>query len=131
MTFKPHRWAWKRARCHQITSQRDALGRITAKHEERPSGITTFEYAYDPAGRLVSEQKILPDGSSLLTQWSYDGNGNRVMEVKPDGTVLTATYDDQDRLLQYGDWSFTYTHNGELLSQCQGSACQHFAYDVF
>ncbi|MFZ5803632.1 MAG: RHS repeat domain-containing protein [Acidobacteriota bacterium] len=115
----------------KITYERDNLGRITAKNEERPSGITRFEYGYDQAGRLVSERKILPDGSSLLTQWSYDGNGNRVMEVKPNGTVITGSYDDQDRLLSYGDYSFSYTANGELLSKCQGSVCQHLDYDVF
>ncbi|MEW5878226.1 MAG: RHS repeat domain-containing protein [Acidobacteriota bacterium] len=115
----------------KITYERDNLGRITAKTEERPSGITRFEYGYDQAGRLVSETKILPDGSSLVTQWSYDGNGNRVMEVKPNGTVVTGSYDDQDRLLQYGDLSFTYTANGELISKCQGSVCQYFDYDVF
>jgi RHS repeat-associated protein len=115
----------------KITYERDSLGRITAKNEERPSGITRFEYGYEPAGRLVSERKILPDGSSLVTQWSYDGNGNRVMEVRPNGTVVTGTYDDQDRLLTYGDLSFTYTANGELISKCQGSACQYFDYDVF
>ncbi|MEW5878229.1 MAG: RHS repeat-associated core domain-containing protein [Acidobacteriota bacterium] len=115
----------------KITYERDSLGRITAKNEERPSGITRFDYGYDPAGRLVSERKILPDGSSLLTQWSYDGNGNRVMEVKPNGTVVSGSYDDQDRLLQYGDLSFTYTANGELISKCQGNACQYFDYDVF
>ncbi|MEW5878221.1 MAG: RHS repeat-associated core domain-containing protein [Acidobacteriota bacterium] len=93
--------------------------------------MTRFEYGYDPAGRLVSERKILPDGSSLVTQWGYDGNGNRVMEVKPNGTVITGSYDDQDRLLSYGDYSFSYTANGELLSKCQGSVCQHLDYDVF
>ncbi len=53
------------------------------------------------------------------------------MEVKPNGTVITGTYDDQDRLLQYGEYTFTYTANGELVSKCQGNACQHFSYDVF
>lgn len=53
------------------------------------------------------------------------------MEVKPNGTVITGTYDDQDRLLQYGDYTFTYTANGELIAKCQGSACQTFDYDVF
>ncbi|MEM4188741.1 MAG: RHS repeat-associated core domain-containing protein, partial [Candidatus Hadarchaeum sp.] len=53
------------------------------------------------------------------------------MEVKPNGTVATGAYDDQDRLLTYGDYTFTYTANGEFVFQCQGSACQHFAYDVF
>ena len=53
------------------------------------------------------------------------------MEVKPNGTVITATYDDQDRLLQYGDFTFTYTANGELTSKCQHNSCQYFDYDVF
>ncbi len=53
------------------------------------------------------------------------------MEVKPNGTVITGSYDDQDRLLQYGDYTFTYTANGELISKCQGSVCQYFDYDVF
>ncbi|BCW93858.1 MAG: hypothetical protein KatS3mg007_1752 [Thermoanaerobaculum sp.] len=53
------------------------------------------------------------------------------MEVRPNGTVITGTYDDQDRLLQYGEVTFTYTANGELVSKCQGSTCQYFDYDVF
>jgi RHS repeat-associated protein len=51
--------------------------------------------------------------------------------LKPNGGVVTGTYDDQDRLLSYGDYTFTYTANGELISKCQGSVCQHFDYDVF
>ncbi|GBC79700.1 hypothetical protein HRbin09_00924 [bacterium HR09] len=79
----------------RITYERDSLGRITAKNEERPSGITRFEYSYDPAGRLASETKILPDGSSLLSQWSYDGNGNRVMETRLNGSGITGGYHGQ------------------------------------
>lgn len=33
---------------------------------------------------------------------------------------MTADYDDQDRLLRYGDMAFTYTANGELASRTQG-----------
>ncbi|MEW5878212.1 MAG: RHS repeat-associated core domain-containing protein [Acidobacteriota bacterium] len=53
------------------------------------------------------------------------------MEVKPNGMVVSGTYDDQNRLLSYGDYTFTYTANGELISKCQGSVCQYFDYDVF
>ncbi|MGC8917660.1 MAG: RHS repeat domain-containing protein, partial [Thermoanaerobaculum sp.] len=113
-----------------ISYERDELGRIVAKNEERPSGITRFEYGYDQAGRLVSERKILADGSVLETQWEYDGNGNRIGETRPNGQVITASYDDQDRLLAYGNMSFVYTNNGELVSKCQNGVCQQFTYDV-
>ncbi|KDA54297.1 hypothetical protein EG19_11290 [Thermoanaerobaculum aquaticum] len=53
------------------------------------------------------------------------------MEVKANRSVVPASYDDQYRLLQYGDYTFTYTANGELISKCQGSVCQYFDYDVF
>lgn len=115
----------------KILYERDRLGRIVAKSEERASGITRFEYGYDPAGRLISERKILPDGTSLLTQWSYDGNGNRVSEMRRDGTVVSGSWDDQDRILAPGPSTFTHTASGELFSHCQGSVCQYYDYDLF
>jgi len=114
-----------------VRYERDALGRVVAKEEEQQGQLTRWEYGYDGAGRLILERKVLPDGSVLETQWSYDANGNRIQEVKPSGETVLGSYDDQDRLLAYGDVTFIYTHNGELFSKCQGTACQQFTYDVF
>jgi YD repeat-containing protein len=114
-----------------VRFQRDGLGRVVGKEEEQGGQRTRWEYGYDGAGRLVLERKILPDGSVLESQWSYDANGNRLSERKPDGSLLTASYDAQDRILSYGDFTFTHSHNGELLSKCQGSFCRSFVYDVF
>ncbi|BCW93856.1 MAG: hypothetical protein KatS3mg007_1750 [Thermoanaerobaculum sp.] len=55
----------------------------------------------------------------------------QMIKANPNETLAIGIYDDQDRLLQYGDLSFTYTANGELISKCQASACQTFDYDVF
>ena len=33
--------------------------------------------------------------------------------------------------MAYGDVIFTHSHNRELFSKCQGTACQQFVYDVF
>jgi len=61
--------------------------------------LTRWEYGYDGAGRLVLERKILADGSVLESQWSYDANGNRLAERRPDGSLRTASYDAQDRIV--------------------------------
>ena len=44
----------------------------------------------------------------------------------------TATYDAQDRLLTYGNWSYTYTANGDLQSKTDTSNGQvtTYAYDA-
>ena len=52
------------------------------------------------------------DGS-LAAHYGYDANGNRVSYTSPGGTII-GTYDNQDRLLQYGTRVYTYTANGEL-----------------
>jgi RHS repeat-associated protein len=44
---------------------------------------------------------------------------------------VTGTYDAQDRLMTYGNESFTYTANGELASQTVGSKTATYSYDVF
>ncbi|HEY6727200.1 MAG TPA: hypothetical protein VI197_24365, partial [Polyangiaceae bacterium] len=50
----------------------------------------------------------------------------------PEGST-SATYDDQDRLLTYGDFEYTYTANGELLTKADTSTGDITAYefDVF
>ncbi len=52
---------------------------------------------------------------SLAEHFEYDANGNRTLGFNAAaGTTYTGTYDDQDRLLSYGPFDFTYTANGEL-----------------
>jgi RHS repeat-associated protein len=63
----------------------------------------------------------------LLSHYTYSPNGNRTAYTGSSGTI-TATYDTQDRLLQYGNLSFTYTPNGELLSKVDTSANQTTTY---
>ena len=45
-------------------------------------------------------------------------------------STLSGTYDDQDRLLSYGDTTYGYTANGELKSKTQGGATTQYDYDV-
>jgi RHS repeat-associated protein len=86
----------------------------------------TWEYFYDPAGRLAAVVK----NGSLVADYIYDPNGNRLSKTDQAGTI-TGSYDDQDRLLAYGDISYTYNANGDLTSKTQNAATVSYDYDVF
>ncbi len=91
---------------------RDALGRVVEKVETLQGTTRTSRYEYDDLGRLIA---VTEDGA-LAEEYEYDDNGNRLSLTTPDGTV-EGTYDDQDRLLNYGNYLYTYTANGELASK--------------
>jgi len=91
---------------------RDALGRVVEKVETLQGITRTSRYEYDDLGRLIA---VTEDGV-LAEEYDYDDNGNRLALTTPDGTT-EGTYDDQDRLLAYGDYLYTYTANGELASK--------------
>ncbi len=101
---------------------RDALGRITEKTETQGALTTTFDYAYDLAGRLVEVKQ----NGVTTANYGYDQNGNRT-EVNG---VTVGQYDAQDRLLDYQGTSYTYTPNGELASKRTGAFTTVNDYDV-
>jgi RHS repeat-associated protein len=94
---------------YSVAYVRDALGRIETKTETIQGATTVWGYSYDTAGRLW---QVVKDGV-LVSVYGYGANGNRLTKTTLGGTE-TATYDDQDRLLTYGKWAYTYTANGEL-----------------
>jgi RHS repeat-associated protein len=104
----------------------DKLGRITQKVETLEGVVTTLAYDYDPAGRLV---KVTQNGA-VTEQYSYDGNGNRLSAITATHGSVTGSYDEQDRLLQYADNTYSYTANGELLSKTSNGATTQYQYDV-
>jgi hypothetical protein len=57
------------------------------------------------AGRLTAVTK----NGMPLASYTYDANGNRL--TGPSVTT-PATYDAQDRLLEYGGSTYTYTDSG-------------------
>jgi RHS repeat-associated protein len=109
----------------QIQYAYDELGRIT-QITETVGGVTdTYEYSYDLAGRLAQVKK----NGAIQSAYTYDANDNRLSYTGPSGTT-TASYDNQDRLLQYGSAIYTYTSNGELLSKTEGGQTTSYQYDV-
>lgn len=115
-------------------TERDAMGRIVEVTEQiqGTSGLETYttHYTYTPAGRLEQVDRA---GDTWL--YTYDANGNRTSYDGPDGSVLPSeiVVDDQDRLTQYGNLSFTYTEDGRLESRsdADSNTSLSYTYDVF
>jgi RHS repeat-associated protein len=111
---------------YAIALQRDRLGRIATKTETVGGVVQTYEYSYDSAGRL----KQVDRSGSPVEHYRYDENGNRLAAVYPWGE-LAATYDEQDRLLIYGETTFTYSAAGELTRRTEAGTTTVYDYDAF
>jgi YD repeat-containing protein len=107
--------AYNGASLYTVQYTRDTLGRITDKSETIGGVTSTYSYTYDFAGRLA---EVKQNGTTSAS-YAYDGNGNRLSVTGPGGTI-TGSYDDQDRLTQYGGATYAYTANGELQSKTVG-----------
>ncbi len=110
------------------SAPRDSLGRIVERTETNGGATVTYGYEYDALGRLI---EVYEDGN-LAQSFTYDDNGNRLSLDTPTESI-SATYDDQDRVLTYGDFAYTYTDNGELLTKTDTSTgdITAYQYDVF
>ncbi len=103
---------------------RDALGRIVVV-TEIISGITNVTtYAYDLVGQITN----VTQNAAVIADYTYDSNNNRLTTTDTGGT-LAGTYDNQDRLTQYGTVTFAYTANGELQTKTDGAQVTSYQYD--
>jgi RHS repeat-associated protein len=99
---------------------RDNGGRVTRKTVTINGQATVFGYEYDAAGRLVH---TTANGASA-GRFGYDENGNRNLAYG-----IAASYDEQDRLVQYGDALYSYDSNGDLAKRAVGGQTTQFSYD--
>ena len=111
---------------YSVSYVRDALARISEKTETIQGQTVVWNYGYDQAGRL---DQVKRDGVITAT-YSYTGNGGRLTRTTPEATE-SGTYDAQDRLATYGEWSYTYTANGDLRTKTNTSsgAITRYRYD--
>ena len=106
------------------------LLRIDSRVEQPDSAAakSVYEYGYDGDGRL----KTVTQDKKLIASYDYDQNGNRTYANAGGVEVKTAniSYDAQDRLRKYGDWSFDYYSNGELKSRTNGTSTTKYIYSL-
>lgn len=110
---------------YQSSYSRDHLERITGLAETIGGVTSAYAYGYDEMGRL---QTVTRNGVAVES-YAYDDNGNRTSFTSPQG-ALTGAYDAQDRLLSYGEATYSYTANGELQAKVSGSDTTRYHYDV-
>jgi len=104
----------------------DKGGRITEKVETIAGGDEiAYTYRYDDlTGHLV---EVTADG--ITDEYRYDSNGNRRSADTSNGFV-EGSYDEQYRLIQYGDTTYEYTANGELFKKNSGGVNTEYEYET-
>ena len=107
------------------------------------SALTNYHYAHDKMDNVLS--KATEHGSYAYTYdeiyqlthadnpgagdetYTYDGAGNRITAT---GTPGTWTYNRNNELVGYGDLSFEYDANGNMVRKVQGSQETSYLYDI-
>ena len=97
----------------------DDNGQITQKIETVNGITSTYDYTYDPMGRLLTVTK---DGS-LVEEYDYDINGTRIYEMNTLRSIAgrSFTYSDEDHLLTAGSISYQYDLDGFLTTKTDGT----------
>jgi len=115
---------------YHVEYRYDKGGRITEKTETLAGEKITYSYKYDQAGRLSEVSEESEDGILTEQYYRYDSNDNRLSADTADGFV-EGQYDAQQRLTEYGETTYEYSANGELLRKNQAGAITEYEYDVF
>jgi len=109
----------------ELSYTRDKLGRIIQMQETQDMVTDTYEYSYDPDGRLA---EVTRNGSIVAT-YTYDQNGNRLDYTDDVGSHRSAVYDDRDRILSFGTATYEHGADGVLNGKTDGSDGTIYEYD--
>ncbi|HLL66090.1 MAG TPA: RHS repeat-associated core domain-containing protein [Micromonosporaceae bacterium] len=104
-----------------VTYGYDSDNRLTSKVTTGVAGAGTNTYGYDHAGRLTSWT-----GPSGTTEYGWDNSGNRTK-----AGAKTASYDERNRLLGDGDYTYAYTARGTLKSRTSSGLSDQYSFDAF
>jgi len=99
-------------RVHRLVLLRDEAGRITEERETILGRTTIWRYRRNAEGAL---ERITRDGM-LEEDLGYDVQGNRTRRAIG-ARLESSTYDAQDRLLTQGNWSLSWTPDGDLATR--------------
>ncbi|SHG56304.1 RHS repeat-associated core domain-containing protein [Streptoalloteichus hindustanus] len=99
----------------------NANNQLTRKATAGTAGAGDNTYGYDYAGRLTSWTV-----GGKTTQYAWDAASNRTRNGDK-----TASYDERNRLLADGDYTYKYTARGTLASRTSSGLEEKFTFDAF
>ncbi|MER5884941.1 polymorphic toxin-type HINT domain-containing protein [Streptomyces sp. NPDC001941] len=99
----------------------DADDHLRSKTTTGTAKAGTSTYEYDQAGRMTSWT-----AGGTTTDYGWDDSGNRVKNG-----AKTATYDERDRMLSDGDYTYDHTPRGTLASRTSSGLKEDFTFDAF
>jgi RHS repeat-associated protein len=99
----------------------DLNGHVTSKTTAGTTGAGNNTYGYDFAGRLTSWT-----GPGGVTAYEWDDSGNRTR-----AGAKTAGYDQRNRLLSDGDYTYAYTPRGTLRTRTSSGLAEQYSFDAF
>ncbi|WP_143116382.1 LamG-like jellyroll fold domain-containing protein [Lentzea xinjiangensis] len=94
---------------------------LTRKVTSGLAGSGDHTYTYDYANRLKSWTV-----GGVTTAYSWDGSGNRTQNG-----AKTAAYDERNRLLSDGDYTYRYSPRGTMESRTSSGMEEKFSFDAF
>jgi RHS repeat-associated protein len=117
------------------TARRDDLRRIRHARQDiiNPTTLALdsreLDMAYDARQRLGS---VFTQVGGLGSEevFEYDGNGNRTALLVDGEPSVDYRYDDQDRLVSFGDSTVTYGANGEAINKSGAGGSFAYEYDA-
>jgi RHS repeat-associated protein len=110
----------------KIEFNRDSLGRITHQVESNEGVVKRLGYRYDGLGRLSQVWK----DDTLISAYSFDSNGNRLSHWIPTSSE-SGSYDQQDRIIRYGQDSYVYRSDGTLKMRANILDTTRYFFDAF
>lgn len=84
-------------------------------------------YEYDLAGRII-EVNYFRNNENWFEKFSYDNNGNRIMETNPLEEVYYE-YDAENRMVKKGDINYLYDKNNNLIEKKSSSVSEKYFYN--
>ncbi|MEV6636335.1 LamG-like jellyroll fold domain-containing protein [Actinoplanes sp. NPDC051470] len=104
-----------------ITYGFDLNGQIKSKNTTGTAGAGQNTYDYDKAGRLIAWTS-----AAGTVGYDWDDSGNRTR-----AGPKTSTFDERNRLLADGDYTYAYTARGTLRTRTSSGLAEPYTSDAF
>ncbi len=117
----------------------DVVGNRSTKTVVTPAGTENTAYVYDSNDRLTTETLSTTTGSTVVTSYTWDGNGNQASKLSP-SEYTGYTFDADNRLIQVRRGaslalatviaSYGYDADGQRISKTTPTGTTRFLIDT-